>query len=216
MSARGQIGIEHLPELFMKGIKAARKEYHKMAGEYTRDFPEYMVTVHVARELRKKYGDGTVTMETNSDVLTRRSGRPHTGSRNKRYDIVLWHKKGTVRAAIEIKHQQGNKQSIIGDLDRVLRALDAGTYIEFGAVVYCYDPVNYANKREPSNTQREKAKKYRDDIEKQAKNHVYNTGYVIKKFKKPSSSISRGDDVWVGGCIVIGHKPGTKTNRAKK
>jgi len=213
MPAPGQISITHLQPLILKGIKTARSEYHNMAGEYTRDFPEYMVTLHVARQLHKKYGNGTVTMETVSDeVLTRRSGRPHKESKKKRYDIVLWRKDGYARAAIEIKNQQGNKNSILNDLKRVLAALKAGTYIQVGAIAYCYDPVNYANKREPVKTQREKAKEYRDDIVKKAKRLVRGTGYTIKE----ESFVSRGNDVWVCGCLVIGHKPGTKKNRAAK
>jgi len=213
MATRGQIGIEHLPELVIKGIKSARAEYHKMAGEYTRDFPEYMVTTHVAKQLHKKYGDGTVTLETVSDeVLARRSGRPHRGSKNKRYDIVLWRKDGYARAAIEIKHQQANKQLVLKDLARVYHALEAGTRIQAGVIAYCYEPVSYASKRETLKTQRQKVVEYRDDIEAQAKRLLRSTGYSAEK----SSYISRGDDVWVCGCLVLKHRPGTKNDRTKK
>jgi len=213
MATRGQIGIEHLPELVIKGIKSARAEYHKMAGEYTRDFPEYMVTTHVAEQLHKKYGDGTVTMETVSDdVLTRQSGRPHKESKKKRYDIVLWRKDGYARAAIEIKQQQTSKKLLMDDFKRVFAALKAGKYLQVGVMAYCYEPVSYANKRASLKTQREKAVEYRNDIEKQAKSHVRGAGYTIKSH----SYIPNGKDVWVCGCIVLKHKWGTKKDRTKK
>ena len=192
MPSPGQISLEHLQPLILKGIKSARTEYHNMAGEYIRDFPEYMVTVHVARQLHKKYGNSTVTMETVSDeVLTRRSGRPHKESKKKRYDIVLWRKDGYARAAIEIKHQQTSKKLLLDDFKRVLAALKAGKHLQVGVIAYCYDPVNYANKRDPVKTQREKAVEYSGDILRQAKSHIRGTGYIIKE----SSYISRGNDV---------------------
>ena len=213
MPERGQISLDHLHTLILKGIKAARGEYQRMAGEFTRDFPEYMVTTHVARQLHKKYGDGTVTMETVSDkVLTRRSGRPHTESKKKRYDIVLQRKDGSARAAIEIKNQQANQNLIIADLKRVFAALEAGKYLQVGAIAYCYDPVSYAEKRESIKTRREKAIQYRDSIVKKAKSHVRGTGYTIKEH----SYIPHGKETWVGGCLIIRHKPGTKKNRAAK
>lgn len=213
MAARGQVSIDYLPELVIKGIKSARAEYHKMAGEYTRDFPEYMVTTHVARQLHKKYGNGTVTLETVSDeVLARRSGRPHKESKKKRYDIVLWRKDGYARAAIEIKHQQANKTLVLNDLARVFRALDAGKEIQVGAIAYCYEPVSYANKRESVKTQRQKAVEYRDDILTQAKRLLRGKGYSVEQ----SSYTSRGDDVWVCGCLILKHRPGTKNDRTKK
>ena len=211
---RGQIGIEHLPATILKGIKKAKADYHTMTGVIAQEWPEYWVTVYVARYLWKQYGDNVVTMESNSDtVITRRSGKPTKITKNKSYDIVLWRKDGYARAVIEIKHQQADKKKIISDLNRVVSALDAGKYLQVGAVGYFYNPPEHTQKEHARKWSREQTVKYRDDIIDLAKHHVRGTGYRIRAHDYLPHGL---EDSWIAGCLIVEDAPGTKNKRGNK
>ena len=126
---RGQISIEFCTDAIIQGIKYARKDYLNMAGEIVQqwpEWPEYWVTTHVVKQMRKKYVQGNLTLESGSDdVLQRKPGSPAKATKNKRYDIVLWRKNGDARAIIEIKHQQHSPEYVLQDLIRIMGALKA-------------------------------------------------------------------------------------------
>lgn len=196
----------------IKGIKRARNDYLKMAGDITLEWPEDWVKTYIAKQLWKTFGDGLVTVESLSDgVLTRKKGRPSGNSKGARYDIVLWKRNGTARAVIELKHQQPDKNLLIKDVKRIIAALESGVEVEFGALVYYYDvdEHEYAQDKDDARikTAREKVKGYRDDVLARAKAAMKGTKCCID-YKASATYIPNRPDKWVAGCLIIRRKQG--------
>ncbi|MGR3914762.1 MAG: hypothetical protein OD918_09670 [Gammaproteobacteria bacterium] len=199
-SKRGQVPYTETTDAIMKGIQKARSDYIKMAGEVDKDWPEYWVSVYVAKEMWKKFGkNGYVTVESSAkNVLTRTRGRPTSDTRGGlKYDIVLWKRNGDARAIIEIKHQQVNQKIVMDDAKRIVSALEKGTKLEFGAIGYYYD--------KPGKNTRDTVHKYRERLHEKAEDLVKGTDCRIDDESK--SYMPHGDDhCWAAGCIIIKRK----------
>lgn len=134
-------GVQH-------GIIDAHKGYASLAGHETLYYaPEYMLTVAVAKRL-KRLGGSWVTLESNVDETmawaeSKYIGRPRDGLRKDgRFDIVLWNPESTrrepkPRAIVEIKHRLYQPTDVfLQDIERLRDAIltsrrSAGS-LEFG------------------------------------------------------------------------------------
>jgi len=200
---RGPVSYTEMASAIEKGIKKARNDYIKMAGVVDKDWPEFWVSVYVAKEIWQTFGkNGYVTVESSAkNVLTRTPGRPSSNTRGRlKYDIVLWKKNGEARAIIEIKHQQASQKMVMKDVKRVVSALQEGTKLEFGAIGYYYD--------ESGENTRETVRAYSNKLHEKTEGIMKGTDCTI--FKN-SNYMPHGDvDCWIAGCMIIKRKLGVR------
>ncbi len=185
-------------DAILKGIRKAHRDYYRMSGGYwMSDGPESWVQIYVARALWKIFGDGTVACEAGSTATVEDAGRRRKRLsslvKGKRYDIVLYFKKGTPRAVIEIKRQK-SKESVLRDVKKVVAALKAAN-LRFGAVAYLRSRPGGKQK-----TASEKLSDYVNDIELRA-DKVTGRKYTTKNSRAYISGDT--DDAWIADCILI-------------
>ena len=123
------------------GIVNAQKKYVRMSGDTSvQQGAEYWITTHVAFSLWKLLGDGTVTIEEQSEAAfyysQKQLGAPYKASKRKRFDILLWSKKSIPLAPIEIK-THGPIAEILKDVEKLVAALKQAN-MKFAVVGYYY------------------------------------------------------------------------------
>lgn len=122
-----------LPKWIKKGIKSAFDEWMDMSGEWLNSAPEYLVTVHIAQQLKKNVDakQRSIFLEPSVSETLDDAGGIQRGPNAKalratgRYDIVIGHKDMRPRAVIEVKSPLWNpmEQSMKKDLKRLCKTL---------------------------------------------------------------------------------------------
>ncbi len=122
-----------LPRWIRKGIESAFKEWMDMSGEWLNSAPEYLVTVHIAQQLRKKFdaNQRSIFLEPSVSKTLEDAGGIQRGPNAKalrstgRYDIVVGHKDMRPRAVIEVKSPLWNpmESTMKKDLARLCKTL---------------------------------------------------------------------------------------------
>lgn len=122
-----------LPKWIKKGIESAFTEWLDMSGEWLNSAPEYMVTMHIAQQLKKNVDpkQRTIFMEPSVSKILYEAGGIQRGPNAEvlrttgRYDIVIGHKDLRPRAVIEVKSPMWHPMAtpMIADLHRLCKTL---------------------------------------------------------------------------------------------
>ena len=127
---RGPVSMNGVIEKTLCGIEKAQRDYKAWSnGSWLWEAPEYMLTMYIAKELWKMPGSKYLTLEPNVRRTVKDAGGIGRGrvSRDIRqdgkFDIVLYWKRGTPRAIIEVKNQVDSGSKIWPDVDRIIAML---------------------------------------------------------------------------------------------
>lgn len=122
-----------LSKWIRKGIESAFVEWMNMSGEWLNSAPEYLVTVHIAQQLRKNVdaSQRSIFLEPSVSKTLDEAGGIQRGPNAKalrstgRYDIVIGHKDMRPRAVIEVKSPLWNYMgdAMNKDLKRLCKTL---------------------------------------------------------------------------------------------
>jgi len=139
-----QISMDEIVKCVLDGLENAHKEYSEWSdGEYIWNAPEYLLTVNIAKELKKSKEVKFLTLEDNvEDTIAnaRGAGRmPPDLRKDGRFDIVLWgsDKNPTPPIAIvEVKNKVYCFDRIEKDIKRIQALLGIQSTIEFGLMAF--------------------------------------------------------------------------------
>jgi hypothetical protein len=122
-----------LPIHVLKGIESAFKTWEDMTGDWLQSAPEYLVTVHIAEQLRRAIPPEKrkIWIEPSVQHVLKTAGGVQRGPKRAvlrvrgRCDIVLGHGSGIPRTVIEVKNPiwQPKSQHPVADLHRICSAL---------------------------------------------------------------------------------------------
>ena len=122
-----------LPKWITKGIESAFHEWQNISGEWLNSAPEYLVSVHIAQQIKKNVAVSkrTIFLEPSvSKTLTKAGGIQRGPNATKlrssgRYDIAIGHKDMRPRSVIEVKSPVWNpmQRSMVTDLNRLCKTL---------------------------------------------------------------------------------------------
>ncbi|WP_456341632.1 hypothetical protein [Thermovibrio sp.] len=168
MSSSGKVSMETIVDATLKGVATAWKKYYEITGEWLRTAPEYYLTSKIFESLGK--ADVWVTLEENMDnnitySNSCRPGRyPRRLTRNKKCDLSIWWKNGTLRGIIEVKVlRNSNYEPLKKDVHRIcdLLKLREDSTVQFGMVVVYTDRCSGKTK-----SSRERVEEIIDNVEK--------------------------------------------------
>lgn len=127
------LSTRDLPKWIKKGIDSAFKEWLDMSGEWLNTAPEYLVTVHIAQQLKRNVdaNQRTIFIEPTVNKTLEKAGGIQPGPNAKklrstgRYDLVIGHQDLRPRAVIEVKSPMWHplQKSMVKDLNRLCRTL---------------------------------------------------------------------------------------------
>lgn len=142
-----QISMDEVAKCVLDGLENAHKEYFEWSdGEYIWSAPEYLLTVNIAKELKKSKEVKYLTLEDNVEYILENAnveckGEIHKALRKDgRFDIVLWgsDKEPTPPIAIvEVKNKVYCFGRIEEDIERIKQTLlMMQSTIEFGLMAF--------------------------------------------------------------------------------
>lgn len=191
----------------IRGVKAATEEAHAL----TRDFqelswgPEYLLTVCIARELRKLSAAGIFLEEMMKESRDPPKGRRHAGySPKKRFDIVVRGSHGFPAAAIEVKHRVYNvSRPIVKDMKRLSYAVNKKSNGKrvFRLGILAFYTVFYAGDRKKL-SQKEAIAGLYNRLEQKLE-LVRESAKLNTRFIPPTHYQGSPEIVWGGGCLVL-------------
>ncbi|ADU97157.1 hypothetical protein [Thermovibrio ammonificans] len=142
MSGSGKISMETIVDVALRGVAVAWKKYYEITGEWLWAAPEYYLTSKIFESLGKAGVWVTLEEDMNNNIAYSNSCRPGRYpkrlTQNKRSDLSIWWKDGTLRGIVEVKVlRSSNYKPLEKDVHRIcdLLNLKRDSTVQFGMIV---------------------------------------------------------------------------------